>query len=66
MLDVRCRSKSTRRDGQTQRGGQRWRCGPCQRHFTARSCNHLIAPMATIGRPVATGRQMFHTIGGVQ
>jgi IS6 family transposase len=34
---VRCGGVSTRQDGQTRLGGQRWRCGTCQRRFTARS-----------------------------
>src|SRR5215216_337548 len=37
MACVRCGSGATRRDGQTRLGGQRWRCGRCQRRFTARS-----------------------------
>src|SRR5262245_29811322 len=37
MQCVRCGSGTTRRDGQTRLGGQRWRCGRCQRRFTARS-----------------------------
>jgi transposase-like protein len=34
---IRCGSGATRRDGQTRLGGQRWRCGDCQRRFTRRS-----------------------------
>jgi transposase, IS6 family len=37
MACVRCGSGRTRRDGQTRLGGQRWRCSPCGRRFTARS-----------------------------
>jgi transposase, IS6 family len=36
---VRCGSETTRRDGQTRLGGQRWRCNQCGRRFTARSCS---------------------------
>jgi transposase-like protein len=35
----RCGSGTTRRDGRTRRGGQRWRCGACRRRFTARSAS---------------------------
>jgi transposase, IS6 family len=34
---IRCGSGQTRKDGQTRLGGQRWRCNPCGRRFTARS-----------------------------
>jgi transposase-like protein len=34
---MRCGSGTTRRDGQTRFGGQRWRCDSCRRRFTARS-----------------------------
>jgi transposase, IS6 family len=37
MQCVRCGSGTTRRDGRTRFGGQRWRCGACHRRFTARS-----------------------------
>jgi transposase, IS6 family len=37
MQCVRCDSRTTRRDGQTRLGGQRWRCDDCRRRFTARS-----------------------------
>ena len=37
MECIRCGNKRTRRDGQTQLGGQRWRCNSCGRRFTARS-----------------------------
>ncbi len=37
MQCIRCGSERTRRDGQTQLGGQRWRCNDCGRRFTARS-----------------------------
>ncbi len=37
MPCVRCGNEATRRDGQTQLGGQRWRCTACHRRFTARS-----------------------------
>ena len=37
MQCVRCGSETTRRDGQTRRGGQHWRCTICRRRFTARS-----------------------------
>jgi transposase, IS6 family len=37
MQCVRCGSGTTRRDGRTRLGGQRWRCSDCQRRFTARS-----------------------------
>ncbi len=37
MPCIRCGSERTRRDGQTQLGGQRWRCNDCGRRFTARS-----------------------------
>src|SRR5215211_1105410 len=44
MTCIRCGSDTTRRDGQTRLGGQRWRCNACRRRFTARStsafCNH--------------------------
>jgi transposase-like protein len=36
---VRCGSGTTRRDGRTRLGGQRWRCGACRRRFTARSAS---------------------------
>ena len=39
MRCVRCGSGATRRDGQTRRGGQRWRCGDGRRRFTARSAS---------------------------
>jgi transposase-like protein len=34
---LRCGSGTTRRDGQTRLGGQRWRCRECRRRFTRRS-----------------------------
>jgi IS6 family transposase len=37
MRCVRCGSETTRRDGHTRLGGQRWRCAECRRRFTARS-----------------------------
>jgi len=37
MTCLRCGSERTRRDGQTGRGGQLWRCHACGRRFTARS-----------------------------
>jgi transposase-like protein len=37
MRCIRCGSGTTRRDGQTRLGGQRWRCNECGRRFTARS-----------------------------
>jgi transposase-like protein len=37
MRCVRCGSRTARRDGQTQLGGQRWRCAECRRRLTARS-----------------------------
>ena len=37
MQCIGCGSEQTRRDGQTRLGGQRWRCNPCGRRFTARS-----------------------------
>jgi transposase-like protein len=37
MQCVGCGSGSTRRDGQTRLGGQRWRGSACRRRFTARS-----------------------------
>jgi transposase-like protein len=37
MACVRCGNESTRRDGHTRLGGQRWRCDRCGRRFTARS-----------------------------
>ncbi len=37
MRCVRCGSETTRRDGQTRLGGQRWRCTACCRRCTARS-----------------------------
>ena len=37
MACVRCGNESTRRDGHTPLGGQRWRCDGCCRRFTARS-----------------------------
>ncbi len=37
MECIRCGSERTRKDGQTRRGGQRWRCHECHRRFTARS-----------------------------
>src|SRR5215207_5070964 len=37
MRCVRCNSETTRRDGQTRAGGQRWRCGTCRWRFTSRS-----------------------------
>ncbi len=37
MRCVRCGSRTTRRDGQSRLGGQRWRCDDCRRRFTARS-----------------------------
>jgi IS6 family transposase len=39
MRCVRCGSGTTRRDGQTRLGGQRWRCDSCRRRFTARSAS---------------------------
>src|SRR5688572_28343129 len=39
MACVRCGSVTTRRDGQTRLGGQRWRCDRCRRRFTARSAS---------------------------
>ena len=39
MQCMRCRSRATRRDGQTRLGGQRWRCRDCRRRFTARSAS---------------------------
>src|SRR5215813_5109725 len=39
MQCVRCGSRTTRRDGQTRLGGQRWRCAACRRRFTARSAS---------------------------
>ncbi len=37
MECIRCGSEATRKDGQTQLGGQRWRCNHCGRRFTTRS-----------------------------
>src|SRR5918997_6050890 len=37
MTCIRCGSDTTRGDGQTRLGGQRWRCNACHRRFTARS-----------------------------
>jgi transposase-like protein len=37
MRCVRCGGGTTRRDGQTRLGGQRWRCDSCRRRFTTRS-----------------------------
>src|SRR6185295_4441323 len=37
MRCIRCKGISTRRDGHTRLGGQRWRCDGCGRRFTARS-----------------------------
>ncbi len=37
MQCIRCGSDATRKDGQTRRGGQRWRCTTCGRRFTPRS-----------------------------
>jgi transposase, IS6 family len=37
MQCIRCGSRTTRRDGHTRLGGQRWRCKDCRRRFTARS-----------------------------
>jgi transposase-like protein len=37
MECIRCGSEAVRKDGQTQLGGQRWRCNHCGRRFTARS-----------------------------
>jgi IS6 family transposase len=37
MRCIRCKGTSTRRDGHTRLGGQRWRCHDCGRRFTARS-----------------------------
>src|SRR3954470_18077415 len=37
MQCVRCGRETTRRDGRTRLGGQRWRCASCRRRFTARS-----------------------------
>ena len=37
MRCIRCGGTSTRRDGHTRLGGQRWRCDGCRRRFTARS-----------------------------
>jgi len=37
MRCVRCGAGTTRRDGRTRLGGQRWRCEQCRRRFTARS-----------------------------
>jgi transposase, IS6 family len=37
MQCIRCGSRATRRDGQTELGGQRWRCRTCRRRVTARS-----------------------------
>jgi transposase, IS6 family len=39
MQCVRCGSETTRRDGQTRLGGQRWRCASCRRRFTSRSAS---------------------------
>ncbi len=39
MQCIRCGSETTRRDGQTRLGGQRWRCGDCRRRFTTRSAS---------------------------
>ncbi len=36
MPCVRCGSETTRQDGHTKLGGQRWRCNTCGRRFTAR------------------------------
>jgi transposase, IS6 family len=36
---MRCEGESTRRDGYTRLGGQRWRCRDCRRRFTARSAS---------------------------
>jgi transposase-like protein len=36
---MQCESESTRRDGYTRLGGQRWRCRDCRRRFTARSAS---------------------------
>jgi len=37
MACIRCGSDTTRRDGTTRLGGQRWRCNTCGRRFTVRS-----------------------------
>ncbi|MGH2352128.1 MAG: transposase-like zinc-binding domain-containing protein [Chloroflexota bacterium] len=39
MACVRCGNGTTRRDGQTRLGGQRWRCAACRRRFTSRSAS---------------------------
>ncbi len=39
MQCIRCGSERTRKDGQTRRGGQRWRCNDCHRRFTTRSAS---------------------------
>jgi transposase-like protein len=39
MQCIRCGSRATRRNGHTRLGGQRWRCNPCRRRFTARSAS---------------------------
>jgi transposase-like protein len=39
MACVRCGNGTTRRDGHTRLGGQRWRCVVCRRRFTARSAS---------------------------
>jgi hypothetical protein len=44
MRCVRCGSETTRRDGHTRLGGQRWRCARCRRRFTARSTSAFSGP----------------------
>src|SRR5262245_24537684 len=39
MRCIRCKDTSTRRDGHTRLGGQRWPCDGCGRRFTARSAS---------------------------